>query len=73
MADFLILIRSGSTDFDLQGRICGTLDIPLSEVGIAEAHALAARLNTGATALAIPMAPPVAIYSSTAACAQETS
>ena len=73
MADFLILIRSGSTDFDLQGRICGTLDIPLSEVGIAEAHALAARLNAGATALAIPMAPPVAIYSSTAACAQETS
>ena len=73
MADFLILIRSGSTDFDLQGRICGTLDIPLSEVGIAEAHALAARLNAGATALAIPMARPAAIYSSTAACAQETS
>ena len=82
MADFLILIRSGSTDFDLQGRICGTLDIPLSEVGIAEAHAFAARLNAGVTAarsslgantLATPISPPVAIYSSMAACAQETS
>ena len=32
MVQFLI-IRPGSTDFDEQGRIKGTLDIPLSEVG----------------------------------------
>jgi len=29
----IILIRPGSTDFDLQGRIQGTLDIPLNEEG----------------------------------------
>jgi broad specificity phosphatase PhoE len=29
----VILIRPGSTDFDEQGRIKGTLDIPLSEMG----------------------------------------
>jgi probable phosphoglycerate mutase len=33
----LILIRSGSTDYDLQYRIQGTLDIPLSEAGQKEA------------------------------------
>ncbi|MDX1943872.1 MAG: histidine phosphatase family protein [Pirellulaceae bacterium] len=32
MTQFL-LIRPGSTDFDEQGRIKGTLDIPLSDVG----------------------------------------
>ncbi len=29
----IVLIRPGSTDFDEQGRIQGTLDIPLSELG----------------------------------------
>jgi broad specificity phosphatase PhoE len=29
----IVLIRPGSTDFDEQGRIKGTLDIPLSEAG----------------------------------------
>jgi probable phosphoglycerate mutase len=29
----IVLIRPGSTDYDLQGRIQGTLDIPLSEQG----------------------------------------
>jgi len=29
----VLLIRPGSTDFDEQGRIKGTLDIPLSEMG----------------------------------------
>ena len=29
----IILVRPGSTDFDEQGRIKGTLDIPLSEAG----------------------------------------
>ena len=29
----IVLIRPGSTDYDEQGRIVGTLDIPLSEQG----------------------------------------
>ena len=29
----ILLVRPGSTDFDEQGRIKGTLDIPLSEAG----------------------------------------
>jgi broad specificity phosphatase PhoE len=29
----LVLIRPGSTDYDLQGRIQGTLDVPLSDQG----------------------------------------
>jgi broad specificity phosphatase PhoE len=29
----VVLIRPGSTDYDLQGRIQGTLDVPLSEQG----------------------------------------
>lgn len=29
----IVLIRPGSTDYDLEGRIQGTLDIPLSEEG----------------------------------------
>jgi len=29
----ILLVRAGSTDFDEQGRIKGTLDIPLSEAG----------------------------------------
>jgi probable phosphoglycerate mutase len=29
----IILIRPGSTDFDKQGRITGTLDVPLNECG----------------------------------------
>jgi len=32
----IILIRPGSTDYDREGRIQGTLDIPLSEQGAAE-------------------------------------
>lgn len=32
----IILIRPGSTEFDQQGRILGTLDVPLSEVGDSE-------------------------------------
>ncbi|NDC64579.1 MAG: histidine phosphatase family protein, partial [Planctomycetia bacterium] len=37
MADVLAVIRSGSTDYDVQGRIRGALDIPLCGQGIAEA------------------------------------
>ncbi len=37
----VILIRPGSTDFDEQGRIQGTLDVPLNEQGAAEVGRLA--------------------------------
>jgi broad specificity phosphatase PhoE len=68
MADFLVVIRSGATDYDLQGRIRGTLDIPLCAEGIADAERAAAKLATpsadGSTI--------TAIYTSSAACAVET-
>jgi probable phosphoglycerate mutase len=41
----VILIRPGSTDFDEQGRIQGTLDVPLNEQGIAEVARLADELR----------------------------
>jgi broad specificity phosphatase PhoE len=41
MPDHLILIRSGPTDYDLQGRIRGTLEVPLSPAGIVAAEAAA--------------------------------
>lgn len=41
-----VLIRPGSTDFDEQGRIQGTLDIPLSERGAAEAARIASELKS---------------------------
>ncbi len=41
----IVLIRPGSTDFDTQGRIQGTLDIPLSEQGQAEAQQLGEQLR----------------------------
>ena len=44
----ILLIRSGSTDFDEQGRIKGTLDIPLNYTGTAQVSKLAEEL-AGAT------------------------
>jgi broad specificity phosphatase PhoE len=41
-----VLIRPGSTDFDEQGRIQGTLDIPLSDRGAAEATRIATELKS---------------------------
>ncbi len=35
----IVLIRPGSTDYDVQGRIQGSLDIPLNEQGLAEVAA----------------------------------
>jgi probable phosphoglycerate mutase len=35
----IVLIRPGSTDYDVQQRILGSLDIPLNEQGLAEAAA----------------------------------
>jgi len=63
MADSLVVVRSGLTDYDLQGRIRGTLDIPLCPEGLAEAKA-------AATAIAI--APPAALYSAPDTCSLET-
>lgn len=41
----IVLIRPGSTDYDLQQRIQGTLDIPLNEQGVAEVAQLIAELQ----------------------------
>lgn len=63
MADLLVVIRSGPTDYDLQGRIRGDLDIPLAPAGLAAAEAVARDLAA---------APPSAIYTSPTRCAAET-
>lgn len=63
MADLLVVIRSGATDYDLQGRIRGNLDIPLTPAGIAAVNETARHL---AAAL------PVALYTSPTTCAIET-
>jgi len=62
--DSLIMIRSGATDYELQGRIRGAVDIPLCGAGVTEAEQTASLLLT---------APPVAIYSSEELSAVETS
>jgi broad specificity phosphatase PhoE len=41
----IALIRPGTTDYDLQERIQGTLDIPLNEQGLAEAARAAEELR----------------------------
>jgi broad specificity phosphatase PhoE len=41
----MVLIRPGSTDYDVQQRIQGSLDIPLNEQGMAEAAATAELLR----------------------------
>ena len=63
MPDHLIVIRSGATDYDLQGRIRGTLGIPLA----AEGAAAASRAG-----LKLAEAPPAAIYASEDESAEET-
>ena len=67
MADFLVVIRSGATDYDLQGRIRGTLDIPLSPEGAA-----AAERDAAALAAASAGQPIDALYASATASAAET-
>lgn len=42
----MVLIRPGSTDFDEQGRIRGTLDIPLNETGRQQAARAAFELGS---------------------------
>jgi len=63
MPDSLIVIRSGATDYEQQGRIRGSLDIPLCPAGVMEAEH-AADVLAGS--------PPAAIYCSQSICAQET-
>lgn len=58
-----VLVRPGATDYDLQGRMKGTLDIPLCEKGQEQAKQLAEALA--------PHKPGV-IYSSTCRAARET-
>jgi|SRR5438876_7856190 len=41
----ILLVRAGSTDFDEQGRIKGTLDIPLSEAGQGQVGRMIAELH----------------------------
>ncbi len=41
----IVLIRPGSTDYDVQQRIQGSLDIPLNEQGLAEAAATTEQLR----------------------------
>jgi len=41
----ILLVRPGCTDFDEQGRIKGTLDIPLSEVGSSQVNRIVQELH----------------------------
>jgi broad specificity phosphatase PhoE len=55
----LVLIRPGSTDYDVQERIIGSLDIPLNELGMAEAAATADELrDKGLEAIFTPTSQP---------------
>jgi len=59
----ILLVRPGTTEFDQQGRVQGTLDIPLSEEGQQEVEALVDTLRNQSIA---------AIYSSPCQSAAET-
>ncbi len=55
----IVLIRPGSTDYDVQERIQGSLDIPLNEQGMAEAAQLAESLrDKGIETLYAPVSQP---------------
>lgn len=41
----IVLVTPGDTEFDAQGRIVGTLDVPLSNSGIQQAQSVAAELS----------------------------
>ena len=59
----ILLVRPGSTDFDTQGRIKGTLDIPLSEAGSLQVTRIVQELRE----IKIDQ-----VYSSPCRCAQQT-
>jgi broad specificity phosphatase PhoE len=61
----ILLIRSGTTEFDAQGRIQGTLDVPLSEDGRRQAKATAEELAARPT-------PIDALYAGPGLSAQQT-
>ena len=63
MPDHLIVIRAGATDYDLEERIRGTLDMPLSTAGTATATRAGEMLAKD---------PPAAIYASIDEAAAET-
>ena len=63
MPDHLLVIRSVATDYELQGRVRGSLDVPPCPEGLVEARSLATRLA------ATPLA---GIYASPSSCAAET-
>ena len=44
-ASRVLLVRPGATDFDDQGRIKGTLDMPMSERGRQQVNSLAEQLS----------------------------
>jgi broad specificity phosphatase PhoE len=55
----IVLIRPGSTDYDVQQRIQGSLDIPLNDQGLAEADQTAERLRgRGIEAVYAPVSQP---------------
>jgi probable phosphoglycerate mutase len=55
----IVLIRPGSTDYDVQQRIQGSLDIPLNEQGLAEAATVAEQLrDKGLEVIYAPAAQP---------------
>lgn len=59
----LLLIRPGATEYDRQGRIQGTLDIPLSEAGMKQVAELTEQLRADL---------PVAVYASPNQAAEQT-
>lgn len=61
--DSLVVIRAGVTNYEVQGRIRGSLDVPLCEAGAAQAAAAAACLAE---------TPPLALYTAESRCAIET-
>jgi broad specificity phosphatase PhoE len=61
--DSLVLIRAGATDYEVQGRIRGSLDVPLCAAGLTQAAEAAALLAE---------APPSALYTAETLCAVET-
>ncbi len=63
MPDHLIVIRAGATDYDLEERIRGTLDMPLSAAGAAAATRAGEMLAK---------APPAMLYASADEAAEET-
>ncbi len=63
MADLLVVIRTGTTDYDLQGRIRGNLGIPLSAAG---------RLAAETSASELAAAPPDVLYTSASRAAADT-